>query len=76
MKPVVIKYIIRFLLLILLVFLKRFVLQNQSLLGGAFPVVESIVEFLLFFTMVNIMTAVLIMIYRLRKNLPYSLQIM
>ncbi|MBK9257772.1 MAG: mechanosensitive ion channel [Saprospiraceae bacterium] len=72
MKPVIIKYIIRFLLLLILVFLKRFVIHNQALLGGAFPVVESIVEFLLFFTLVNIITAILIMFYRLRKNLPYK----
>lgn len=72
MKPVIVKYIVRFLLLVLFLFLKDFIVSKQKILGGAFHIVESIIEFLLFFTIVNIVTAVLIMIYRLRKNLPYK----
>jgi small-conductance mechanosensitive channel len=72
MKPVVIKYIIRFILLILFIYLKDVIASKQKWLGTTYHIAESIIEFLLFFTIVNIVTAILIMIYRLRKNLPYK----
>lgn len=72
MKPVIYKYILRFTLLILLIFVRKYVGNNEAAFGQAFDIVHSTVKFFLFLTGVNIVTAVLIMVYRLRKKLAYK----
>jgi len=72
MKPVIYKYILRFTLLVLLIYLRKYVGHNEEMFGQAFDIIHSTVKFLLFLTGVNIFTAVLIMIYRLRKKLAYK----
>lgn len=72
MKPVIVKYILRFALLFLFLFLRDWIVTKKQLFANTYHIFESIIEFLLFFTVVNIVTAILIMIYRLRKNLPYK----
>ena len=72
MKSIVIKYIIRFFLLIVLFRLKKSLEQNRDDIDQLYSVLHSVIDFLLLFTIVNIVSAVLIMIYRLRKNIPYK----
>jgi len=72
MRSIVIKYIIRFFLLIVLFRLKKSLEQNRDDFDQLYSVLHSVVDFLLLFTIVNIVSAVLIMIYRLRKNIPYK----
>jgi len=72
MKSIVIKYIIRFFLLIVLFRLKKSLEQNRDDFDQLYSVLHSVIDFLLLFTIVNIVSAVLIMIYRLRKNIPYK----
>jgi small-conductance mechanosensitive channel len=72
MKSVVLKYIIRFFLLIVLFRLKKSLEQNKDEFDQLYSVLHSVVDFLLLFTIVNIVSAILIMIYRLRKNIPYK----
>lgn len=72
MVVVVIRYIIRFLLLGLLLFLNKVLDANKVSLDHLYSFLHSIVEFLILLTVVNIVAALLIMVYRLRKNIPYK----
>lgn len=72
MRPVISKYILRLVLLFLLLFLKESINGHEEFLGKAFPVLRSSVNFLLLLAGINIVTALLIMIYRLRKKLAYK----
>ncbi|MBK8515857.1 MAG: mechanosensitive ion channel [Saprospiraceae bacterium] len=72
MRPVIIRYIIRIILLGFLIFVRQWILSHQTTLGSIFYFLESVVDFLLLLTIVNIVAAVLIVTYRLRKNIPYK----
>ena len=72
MRPVVYKYILRFLLLFLLLYMKESITGHEDFLGKTYPILRSTVNFLLLFVGINIITALLIMIYRLRKKLAYK----
>jgi small-conductance mechanosensitive channel len=72
MRAVVMRYIFRFLLLVLLLYIRKILEDNKSVLDHLFYFLHSITEFLLLLTIVNIVAAVLVIIYRLRKNIPYK----
>ncbi|MBK8623588.1 MAG: mechanosensitive ion channel [Saprospiraceae bacterium] len=72
MRPVIIKYILRFVLLFILLYIKETILDYETFLGKAFPIIRSTFNFLILFVGINIFTALLIMIYRLRKKLAYK----
>jgi len=72
MIVVTVRYVIRFLLLVVLLLAKKLVETHKISLEQLYYFLHSIIEFLILFTIVNIVTAVLIMIYRLRKNIPYK----
>ena len=72
MVVVVVRYILRFLLLGLLLFLNKVLDANKIYLDHLYSFLHSIVEFLILLTIVNIVAALLIMVYRLRKNIPYK----
>jgi small-conductance mechanosensitive channel len=66
------RYLFRFSVLAGLLFLRKLTEKHKGFFDDAYPVVHSIISFLFFLIVVNIITGVLIMIYRLRKNLPYK----
>jgi small-conductance mechanosensitive channel len=70
--PAISRYLLRVLLLLLLFYLKSLVIRYQKDLDFAFPVVRSILQFAIFFVTINLITAALIVIYRLRKNIPFK----
>ncbi len=72
MIQVIVRYLIRFSFLGGLYYLKNILENNKKGIDLAFPILHSIVEFLILLTIVNIVAAGLIMIYRLRKNIPYK----
>jgi MscS family membrane protein len=72
MRPVIIKYILRFVILFILLYIKETILDYETFLGKAFPIIRSSFNFLILFVGINIFTALLIMIYRLRKKLAYK----
>ncbi len=72
MVAVVVRYILRFLLLAVLLFVRKILDANKVPLDHLYFFLHSIVEFLLLLTIVNIVAALLIMVYRLRKNIPYK----
>lgn len=72
MVAVVVRYILRFLLLAVLLFVRKILDANKIPLDHLYFFLHSIVEFLLLLTIVNIVAALLIMVYRLRKNIPYK----
>lgn len=72
MGQVIMKYVLRFTLLAILLVLKNRIEVNKTDLHNTFYFFHSIVEFLILLTIVNIVTAALIMVYRLRKNIPYK----
>ncbi len=72
MGPVIVRYIIRFLLLIIFFITRKYIELNKTSLAHLYDFIHSIVDFLILFTIVNIVTAGLIMVYRLRKNIPYK----
>jgi len=72
MIVVTVRYVIRFLLLVVLLLAKKVVETHKISLEQLYYFLHGIIEFLILFTIVNIVTAVLIMIYRLRKNIPYK----
>lgn len=72
MRPVIIKYILRFVILFILLYIKETILDYETFLGKAFPIIRSTFNFLILFVGINIFTALLIMIYRLRKKLAYK----
>jgi small-conductance mechanosensitive channel len=72
MKSIVIKYLIRFILLFVLLRLKKSLELHKDEFDQLYSILHSVVDFLLLFTIVNIVSAILIMIYRLRKNIPYK----
>lgn len=72
MYAVIIRYFIRFFLLFILIFCRQWIDRNKITLGNIYDFLDSIVGFLLLLTIVNIVAAILIVIYRLRKNIPYK----
>ncbi len=72
MVVVVVRYILRFLLLGILLFIRNILDANKISLDHLYFFLHSIVEFLILLTIVNIVAALLIMVYRLRKNIPYK----
>jgi len=72
MHIIIFRYIVRFGLLIFLFYIRKQVEINKVVLGDSYNFFHPIVEFLLLLTFLNILTAILIMIYRLRKNIPYK----
>lgn len=69
---VLFRYIIRFTLLVTFYYIKS-VLESKKLLFGSFyDFFHSLIQFLIFFTILNIATALLIMVYRLRKKIAYK----
>lgn len=72
MQQVILRYLIRFTLLATFYYLKSLIESHKSSIAQAYYFFDSIIEFLILLTIVNIVTAALIMIYRLRKNIPYK----
>ncbi|MBK8626463.1 MAG: mechanosensitive ion channel [Saprospiraceae bacterium] len=72
MQQVIFRYFIRFTLLASLFYLKSILETYKTNLAQAYYIFDSVLEFLILLTIVNIVTAALIMIYRLRKNIPYK----
>jgi len=72
LRPVIYKYLLRFCALFLFIWLKKFFAGYKVMLGDFFPILMSVNSFIFFLIVVNICTSLLIMIYRLRKNLPYK----
>jgi small-conductance mechanosensitive channel len=72
MVVVVVRYILRFLLLAVLLFVRKILDANKVPIDHLYFFLHSIVEFLILLTIVNIVAALLIMVYRLRKNIPYK----
>ena len=72
MNAVIYRYIIRFVLLGALFYCKQWLNFNKTSIDGMYDVLYSVVSFLLLLTVVNIVTAILIITYRLRKNIPYK----
>lgn len=70
--PALARYFLRFLLLATLIYAKSLVIAHQKDIEWAFPVLRSLLQFAIFFTIINLATAALIMVYRLRKNIPYK----
>ena len=69
---IVFRYFIRLSVLGGLLYLRSLLERHKGFLDDTYPILYSIISFLLFFIIVNIVTAVLIMAYRLQKNLPYK----
>lgn len=69
---IVFRYLIRLFVLGGLLYLRSILERHKGFLDDTYPILYSIISFLLFFIIVNIATAILIMAYRLRKNLPYK----
>ncbi len=72
MQSVIIRYIIRFSLLAIFLYARQYIEVNKVAFDKTYYFFHSIVEFLILLAIVNIVTAALIMIYRLRKNIPYK----
>ncbi len=72
MYQVIFRYLIRFTLLTTLFYIKKLLETYKLNIAKAYYFFDSIIEFLILLTIVNIVTAALIMIYRLRKNIPYK----
>lgn len=72
MKNIVFRYLVRFTLLSGLLYCRNLLEAYKPSMGKVYFFFHSIVEFLLLFTIVNIVTAILVMTYRLRKNIPYK----
>ena len=69
---VILRYILRFTLLILFYYVKGVIERQKLLLGSFYDFFHSLIQFLIFFTILNIATALLIMAYRLRKKIAYK----
>lgn len=69
---IVFRYFIRLSVLGGLLYLRSLLERHKGFLDDTYPILYSIISFLLFFIIVNIVTALLIMAYRLQKNLPYK----
>ncbi len=72
MHIIIFRYFIRFSFLVFLFYMRKQVEVNKVILGDSYNFFHPIIEFLLLLTFLNIITAILIMIYRLRKNIPYK----
>ncbi|MCE2789524.1 MAG: mechanosensitive ion channel family protein [Saprospiraceae bacterium] len=72
MKHLFIKYLVRFSLLAILLYSKSLIGIYRPELGKFYFFISSVLGFFLLFTTVNIVTAILVMMYRLRKNIPYK----
>lgn len=72
MGTVIFRYIIRLTVLAVLLVLRNVLERNKESLHGLYDVLHSLTSFSILFTIVNLVAAALIMIYRLRKNIPYK----
>ncbi|MCZ2336757.1 MAG: hypothetical protein LC127_00905, partial [Chitinophagales bacterium] len=72
MGYITIKYIIRLSLLAGLIYLRQLAEVNEKLLNNTFSIIHSVLTFFIFLTIINIVTSILVMVYRLRKNIPYK----
>lgn len=72
MQVIVFRYVLRFGLLVVLFYFRSKLEVYKEWLGDGYNFFHPVVEFLLLLTFLNIFTAVLIMIYRLRKNIAYK----
>lgn len=72
MNAVIFRYIVRFVLLAVLFFTRQWLVGHKTSVYGLYDVLYSIVSYLLLLTIVNFVTALLVIIYRLRKNIPYK----
>lgn len=59
-------------MLAILFYLREWITLHKTSVYGLYDVLYSLVSFLLLLTIVNIVTALLIIVYRLRKNIPYK----
>lgn len=71
-RQVIVRYLIRFTLLITFYYLKGVIEHQKVLFGSFFDFFYSLIQFLIFITILNIATALLIMAYRLRKKIAYK----
>ncbi len=69
---ILIRYIFRFSVLAGLLYLRKEMEHHKNVFDDAYPILHSIISFLLFLIIVNIVTAAVIMLYRLRKSIPYK----
>jgi small-conductance mechanosensitive channel len=72
MRNIIFRYLVRFTLLFALLYCRNILEAYKPSMGKIYFFLHSVVEFLLLFTIVNIVTAILVMTYRLRKNIPYK----
>jgi small-conductance mechanosensitive channel len=72
MKQVLIKYFLRFLVLFILLYIKQEIGEFENFLGKAYPILKSSLNFIILLVSINIFTALLIMVYRIRKKLAYK----
>ncbi|MBK6363817.1 MAG: mechanosensitive ion channel [Saprospiraceae bacterium] len=72
MKQVLIKYLMRFVVLFILLYTKQELGEYENFLGKAYPILKSTLNFIILLVSINIFTALLIMVYRIRKKLAYK----
>ncbi len=72
MSAVILRYFIRFFLLFIFIISRQWIDKNRVSLGQIYYFLDSLVGFFFLLTIVNIVAAILIVIYRLRKNIPYK----
>ena len=59
-------------MLFVLIVLKNALERNEDHLHKVYDILHSLLSFSILFTVVNLVAAALIMVYRLRKNIPYK----
>jgi small-conductance mechanosensitive channel len=72
MQQLILKYFLRILVLVALLTVIRQMPGYEKYFGQSYDIIYSILRFLLFFITVNLITAMLVMIYRIRKKLAYK----
>lgn len=72
MSAVILRYFVRFFLLFIFIISRQWIDKNRVSLGQIYYFLDSLVGFFFLLTIVNIVAAILIVIYRLRKNIPYK----
>ena len=72
MSAVILRYFVRFFLLFVFIISRQWIDKNRVSLGQIYDFLDSLVGFFFLLTIVNIVAAILIVIYRLRKNIPYK----
>ncbi len=62
----------RFVVLFILLYTKQELGEYENFLGKAYPILKSTLNFIILLVSINIFTALLIMVYRIRKKLAYK----